>query len=95
MAAYLIVEIDVIDQQLFETYKQMVPPTVARYGGKFLARGGAVEKLEGRRSPARVVVIEFEDAAQARQWWDSPEYAEAKLLRQRCARTEMIIVEGL
>ncbi len=94
MAAYLIVEIEVTDPQLYETYKQLVPPTLARYGGKYLVRGGAVERLEGSWSPARVVVVEFEDAARARQWWDSPEYAEAKRLRQSCARTEMIIVEG-
>ncbi len=94
MAAYLIAEIDVTDRQLFETYKQLAARAVALYGGKYLVRGGAVETLEGGWSPARIVVVEFEDAAKAREWWDSPDYAEAKQLRRRCARAEMIIVEG-
>lgn len=94
MAAYIIAEVDVQDPELFEKYKQLVPPTVAAYGGRFVVRGGAVERLEGEWSPARVVVVEFADAAKAVEWWNSPEYAEAKLLRQRSARTEMILVEG-
>lgn len=95
MAAYIIAEVDVQDAELFEKYKQLVPPTVAAYGGRFVVRGGAVERLEGEWSPARVVVIEFADSAKAAEWWNSPEYAEAKLLRQRSARTELILVEGV
>jgi uncharacterized protein (DUF1330 family) len=94
MAAYIIAEVDVFDQELFEKYQQLVPPTVAAHGGRFLVRGGALERLEGDRSPVRVVIIEFEDSAKAAQWWNSPEYGEAKRLRQRSARTEMILVEG-
>ncbi|HEX8649889.1 MAG TPA: DUF1330 domain-containing protein [Pyrinomonadaceae bacterium] len=94
MAAYVIVEIDVFDQGKFDEYKPMVPPTVAAYGGKFLVRGGAVETLEGDWAPARIVVLEFENAERAKQWWDSAEYSEAKNLRQSAARTQMILVEG-
>ena len=48
MAAYIIAEVTVTDPQGFEDYRQMVPATVAKYGGKFVVRGGAMEKLEGQ-----------------------------------------------
>ena len=94
MSAFIIVQVKVKDPQRYEAYKQMVPPSLEVYGGRFLVRGGAVENLEGEWNPARVVIIEFDDVATAKAWWDSPEYAEAKALRQATAETEMIVVEG-
>ena len=95
MSAYVVVEIEVLDEARYETYKQLVPPTLAAYGGRFLVRGGAVETLEGEWSPPRFVILEFPSVAQARAWWASAEYAEAKALRQATARTQMILVAGL
>lgn len=95
MAAYIIVQVDVTDPDRYEAYKDMVPPTLAPYGGRFLVRGGAVENLEGGWNPARVVVIEFDSVERARAWWGSPEYADAKALRQATADTEMIVVAGV
>ena len=59
MPAYVINDMVVTDPELFERYKQLSPPTVAQYGGRFLARGGQIDKLEGDWSPRGVVVIEF------------------------------------
>jgi uncharacterized protein (DUF1330 family) len=59
-----------------------------------VVRGGAGEILEGTRLPPRLVVLEFATAERARTWWDSPEYAEARALRQESARTEMRLIEG-
>ncbi|MEK6337656.1 MAG: DUF1330 domain-containing protein [Acidobacteriota bacterium] len=94
MPAYLITEIEVLDPERYEKYKAMVPPTLAQYEGKFLVRGGKVETIEGSWAPTRFVVVEFPSAEKARAWWSSPEYAEAKALRQATAKTEMILVEG-
>ena len=94
MAAYLVVEVEVKDPQRYEDYKAMVPPTVKAYGGKFLVRGGAAECLEGGPPPARMVVIEFPSVEQAKRWWDSDEYREARNLRQAIAETRLILVEG-
>jgi len=58
-------------------------------------RGGATETLEGTWSPQRFVIVEFASRAQAKAWWGSPQYAEAKALRQATARTQMIVAEGL
>ncbi|HEX9585381.1 MAG TPA: DUF1330 domain-containing protein [Gammaproteobacteria bacterium] len=73
----------------------MVPPTLAPYGRRFLVRGGAIENLEGGWNPARVVVLEFDSVERAKAWWGSPEYADAKALRQATADTEMIVVAGV
>jgi uncharacterized protein (DUF1330 family) len=95
MAAYVIAQVTITDPQGFEEYRKMVPATIAHYGGKFVARGGKTEILEGDWDPARLVIIEFENAERARQWWASEEYREAKQLRQRTAQTNLIIVDGI
>ena len=95
MPAYVVTEIDVIDRERYEAYKHMVVPSIAAYGGKVLVRGGATETLEGTWAPKRFVIVEFSSKAEAKAWWGSPQYADAKALRQATARTEMIIAEGL
>jgi len=95
MSAYIVVEIAVLDKEKYETYKQLAPPSIAAYGGRYLARGGAVETLEGMWSPTRLVILEFPSVAQAKAWWISTEYEQAKALRQASARTQMVVVEGL
>ena len=94
MPAYIVVEVEVEDPVRYEDYKKMVPPSLAEYGGRFLVRGGKVENLEGDWSPKRLVLVEFPSVEQAKAWWDSPEYADAKALRQATAKTQMIVVEG-
>jgi uncharacterized protein (DUF1330 family) len=95
MPAYVVVEIEVLDAERYEEYKRLVPPTLAAYGGRFLARGGRAETLEGGWAPKRIVILEFPSVERAEEWWGSSEYAEAKALRQATARTQMIVVEGL
>ncbi len=94
MPAYVVVEIEVTDPIKYETYKQLAPPSIRKYGGRYLVRGGAVETLEGKWTPKRFVILEFDSMQKAKAWWSSPEYREAKLLRQATARTEMICAQG-
>lgn len=95
MAAYVVVQIEVRDPVQYEEYRRLAPPSIAAYGGRYLVRGGASEPLEGAWQPSRLVILEFPDEARARAWWASPEYAEAKALRQRSARTEMLLIAGV
>jgi uncharacterized protein (DUF1330 family) len=95
MPAYVIAEVTVTDPQGFEEYRQMVPATVAKYGGKFIVRGGQMEKMEGNWEPKRLVILEFDSIERAKQWWASEDYREAKALRQRTAMTNLVIVEGV
>ncbi len=92
--AYVIAQLTITDPQGFEQYRNMVPATIAKYGGKYVVRGGTMEKLEGDWEPQRLVILEFESGERAKQWWASEDYSEAKLLRQRTAQTSLIIVEG-
>ena len=95
MAVYVIVNVRVTDSARYEEYRGKVPATIARYGGRYLARGGAVEALEGDWQPERLVVLEFESMGRFREWYDSPEYAPLKQLRQEAAATQLVVVEGL
>jgi uncharacterized protein (DUF1330 family) len=95
MSAYIIVDIDVTDPQGYEYYKQLTPVSIALYDGKFVVRGGAPEMLEGDWESGRIVVLEFPSVEQAKKWWNSPEYAPAKDIRHKTAKTRMIVVKGV
>ena len=95
MAAYVIAEIEVTDPEVFEEYRGQVPGTIEKYGGKYLVRGGAVEKAEGDWDPKRLVILQFENMARAKEWYNSEEYRGPKSLRHRSANTNVIMVEGL
>jgi len=95
MSAYVIVDIEVTDPLGYEEYKRLAAPTVAQYGGKYLARGGATEVLEGDWQPRRLVILEFENVERAKAWLNSEEYHPARQLRHRYARSNMIVVAGV
>jgi len=94
VSAYVVAEVEVTDPAVYEEYRKLVPATIAKYGGKFLVRGGAVEVKEGGWQPKRLVVLEFASMDQARKWYASPEYAPALALRARAARSKVLLVEG-
>jgi uncharacterized protein (DUF1330 family) len=95
MPAFVAVQVEIHDPATYARYKEMAPPSIIAYGGRYIARGGTVETLEGAWKPSRFVLLEFPSMERARAWWHSPEYAEAKALRHATASSEMILVEGL
>lgn len=95
MSAFVVVQVDVKDPARYDAYKKMVPPTLEKFGGRFVVRGGAVHAMEGDWSPKRFVLIEFPSVERAKAWWASPEYAEAKALRQATSDSRLIIVESV
>jgi uncharacterized protein (DUF1330 family) len=95
MPAYLIANVNVHDAVAFEEYRRQVPATIAKQGGRYLVRGGRVERLEGTWNPTRLVVLEFPSMEQARRWYDSEDYRGPKALRMRCAMTDVVFVEGV
>jgi len=95
MSAYIILNVEVTDPARYGDYIKAAGESVARYGGRYLVRGGRAERLEGVVEPKRLVVLEFESFDRARAWWASPEYAGPKAIRQSAARTEMLLVEGV
>ena len=95
MAAYIIVDVEITDPVRYAEYIRVVPPTIAKYGGRFLVRGGKAETLEGSWKPGRVVVVEFPTFEKAREWWESEEYRGPRTLRQSASVTDMILVQGV
>jgi uncharacterized protein (DUF1330 family) len=94
MAAYLIVDIHVKNPDGYDEYRRQVPATLAKYGGRFVVRGGASETLEGEWMPKRVVVVEFPTMDALKRWYHSPEYKPLIALRQQNSSGDVIAVEG-
>lgn len=95
MAAYIVVDCEVTDPAKYEQYKELAPPAIARYGGRYLVRGGASAVLEGDWQPKRVVILEFPSLAAAKEFYDSPEYRAARDVRTNAARMNLVAVEGV
>lgn len=94
MSAYFIIQVDVLDAAAFEPYRQDGPAIIASHGGEYVVRGGDYQVLEGEPPLPRQVVIRFPDRAAALRWYESPEYRDLRALRQRSAKTNMILVDG-
>ncbi len=94
MTVYVIVDIDVHDPVGYDEYKKLAPAAVALYGGKYIARGGHAETLEGDWSPSRLVILQFEGVEQAKKWLNSDEYSRARKMRHVTAKSNMVVIEG-
>ena len=93
--AYVVVNVAIRDPERYKDYIQAATPTVAAHGGRYVVRGGRAEKLEGEISVNRIVVLEFPNYAQAKDWYDSPEYQAALAIRQSCSEGTIILVEAM
>jgi uncharacterized protein (DUF1330 family) len=95
-AAYLIVESQVSDPELFKRYMGAAPEVVKSFGGEYLVRGGRMHVLEGDWQPPRMTVLRFPDFETAKTMYDSPGYTQARSLRDGAtALFNMVIVEGV
>jgi uncharacterized protein (DUF1330 family) len=91
----MIADVEVTDEEAYREYIKKAPDIIARYGGRYLVRGGAVETIEGNWNPKRLVIEAFDSMEQVKAWLDSPEQREANEIRHRAARTNLIIIEGV
>ena len=94
MPAYIIADIDVTDPEGYEEYRARVPAVIAAHGGRYLVRGGAIERLEGGWPLKRCAVLEFENMAAAKAFWESPEYRPLREIRERTANSRIVAVES-
>ncbi len=95
MAGYLIAHLEVTDADAFEAYRVAVPPVIAKFGGRYLVRGGAVEVREGDWSVPRLVILAFDSVDRARRFYDSPEYQDILPLRLAASKGSVVIVAGV
>ncbi len=94
MAAYVISEVEMRDPDAFEVYRTLAARTIAQYGGRYLVRGGKAELAEGNLPAKAIVVVEFASMARLKEWYASPEYAEALRVRQTALERRLVFVEG-
>jgi len=95
MAAYVISDLEIRNPALMERYRSLAQASIAKYGGRYLARGGAVEPVEGGWTPKNIVIVEFPTMEKAREWYRSPEYAQALAVRRDALDRRLIFVEGV
>ena len=94
MSAYLIAQTEIRDHETYDRYKAQVLPTIQKFGGRFIVRGGTLEVLEGGWTPSRMVVIEFPSMQHIRDWFASPDYAPLLALRKSAAVDHLVAVDG-
>ena len=94
MAVYLIIDLTVIDQDVYEEYLERVPAVMEQYGGRYLVRTGEVATLAGDWQPERIVVVEFDSSDQVHEFYASPEFLELAPLRDQSTSSRIILVEG-
>lgn len=94
MKGYVIANIEMRDADGYEAYRSRAAEVVAKYGGRFLVRGGAVDVREGDPGISRLVVLEFPDMAAARAFYDSPEYQAILPHRLDNSTGTLFLVEG-
>ena len=94
MPAYMIVNIDVQNPNLFEEYKAKVPALIRKHGGEYLVRGGKFVVVEGDWKLSRLVLFRFPDMAAMQAFYNDPEYLPLRDLRERAAKTDMVFLEG-
>jgi uncharacterized protein (DUF1330 family) len=95
MAAYIIAKVNVTDWEKYNEYIKVTPGIIAKYEGRFIVRGGETVTLEGPQEIWRIVVVEFPDLAKAKEFYHSPEYADAKKIRAGAAEAQFIAVSGV
>jgi uncharacterized protein (DUF1330 family) len=95
VSAYVISDVEIRDDELIKEYRRLAQESIAKYGGRYLARGGQVEPVEGGWTPKAIIIVEFPDMARARAWYQSADYAEALTVRARALDRRLIFVEGV
>lgn len=95
MAAYMIARVNVTDWDKYNEYIKVTPGIIAKFGGRFIARGGETVTLEGPEEKWRMVVVEFPDLEKAKEFYSSPEYTDAKKIREGAALAQFVAIDGL
>ena len=94
MPAYIVADLEVTDPATFERYRPLAAASIARFGGRYVVRGGNIDLLEGGPEPKRIVILEFADTATARRWYQSEEYQAALKIRLASATGRVFLVES-
>jgi uncharacterized protein (DUF1330 family) len=95
MPGYILAKVNITDEKTFQEYLKANPATVAKYGGKYIVRGGEKETLEGAPVEERIVMIEFPSYDKAKEWYRSADYQNVRKIRQGAAEVSIIAINGI
>jgi len=95
VAGYIIAKVKVTDMDKYKEYLKVTPATIAKFGGKFLVRGGDIATLEGEEIKDRVVILEFPSVEKAKTWYYSTNYQDARKLREGAAQASFYAIDGV
>ncbi len=95
MPAYVISDVRFRDQEAVDAYRTRAAASITQFGGRYIVRGGAIERFEGPWDPKIIIIVEFPDMERARAWYRSPEYAAALELRDQALSRSLILVDGV
>ena len=95
MSAYIIVQINITENEPYKEYLKQVTRIAEKYGGQYIIRGGNYKTLLGKWDYERNVVIKFSSTKKAMDWYNSKEYAPVRKIREKNSEGNIIIIEGL
>ena len=94
MPAYIIARVDIRDRDKYREYMRHTPRMIAKFGGRFIARGGEVVTLEGPEEKRRIVLIEFPSLERAKAFFESDDYKAIKKKREGAGEGQFLAVDG-
>lgn len=94
MPVYMVIEIKVLNPELYARYVEKVPDIIKKHGGRYLVRGGEVTPMFGNWKPERIILLEFDNPEKLRNCFNSEEYLELAPFRENSTITKAILVNG-
>ncbi len=95
MSAYLIADVEITDESLYAQFRERMTPTLEAYSGRFIARGGEINVIDGSWNPKRLAIVAFDSMEQARSWLTSSEFKDLDGIRNSSSNINLVLVEGV
>lgn len=95
MPAYVISEVELIDEGAAKDYMKLAEASIAEYGGRYVVRGAEPRIVEGNPTDRRIVIVEFPSLERAEEWYGSPGYATALRIREKALNRRLMFVDGV
>lgn len=95
MSAYVISEVEIVDESAAKNYMKFAETSIVEYGGQYLVRGAEAEVMEGDPTNRKIVIVEFPTMKRAREWYASAAYNKALQFRDRALNRQLIFVDGV
>ena len=95
MPAYVISEVEIIDEKMAKHYMRLAEASIKTYGGRYIVRGAKADVMEGEPNDRRIIIVEFPSLERAKEWYASPAYAEALKFRYNALNRKLTFVDGI